>query len=245
MKRFLLPAICILLISSYAAAQDIPRVEVFGGYSMMRLGGEDIGFDYWEQGNDEEETSVSTSRWLKKGFMASAAFNINEYFGIEGNFQYNTGTVMEFTATGDVEGYPISMAGGADISNFTFMGGPRFTIRKNEAVTPFAHFLVGLSRINMTPSMTCTVDGEACPEEYIEYMYNEAHIADFSDTGFGFMFGGGIDVNASDSVAIRLIQVDYIKAYHTVNIPELDPEDAGFDLSNLNLAFGVVFKLGQ
>jgi hypothetical protein len=46
-------------------------------------------------------------------------------------------------------------------------------------------------------------------------------------------FGGGIDVNVNKAFAIRLIQADYFMAKH---------EDV--TLNNVNLAFGVVFRLG-
>jgi len=247
MKKLLFAAISVVLISSVAVAQDFPKVEIFGGYSWMQLGGDAINdsFDYWNEGNSEPGTTVSTSEYLKSGFTASAAFNLNEYFGIAGDFQYNSGDIVEFRVDSDIKGDPLLIDGRANVSNFTFMAGPRFTLRKQETIQPFGHFLLGVSRIKMTPSMDCTIDGSSCPDDFIDEMLFEARIADFSNSAFAFAFGGGVDISISRTVAVRVIQFDYIKAYHTVNTDRIDPEDANLDMSNKRYSVGIVFKLGQ
>lgn len=241
MRRIFLAALAVFLLSCVAVAQDFPKVEIFGGYSLMKLGGDDVNglFDYWEEGNEQPGTSVSTSKWLKKGFMASAAFNTSEYFGIEANVQYNAGEVAEFNTVQNVEG-EMEVGGKADASDFSFMAGPRFALRKNEAVTPFAHFLLGINRVSMDGTISsCSWNGEDCPSGFEEMMLEEAHMLDGSDTGFGFMLGGGVDVNLGDSVAVRLIEIDYKKAYHELGGPE---DDEDFSMSNISLAFGFVLK---
>jgi opacity protein-like surface antigen len=97
------------------------------------------------------------------------------------------------------------------------MAGPRFSYRGNERVTPFAHALIGLDHIRLS--------GEAEGEG--ELMRN-------TNNGLGFALGGGLDVNLSESVAIRLIQADYYLTRHE-----------GDSMNNMNLAFGVVFRIGQ
>lgn len=57
-----------------------------------------------------------------------------------------------------------------------------------------------------------------------------------SDTGFGFIAGGGIDLKVHKNIAIRPIQIDYLLGTHE--------NGADFNLHNLKLSFGVVFRLG-
>ena len=67
MRKFLLATCAILLMSVTAAAQEehaaTPKVEVFGGYSYLRLYGED---------NNGGEVAVTA--------------NVNEWFGVTGDF---------------------------------------------------------------------------------------------------------------------------------------------------------------
>lgn len=235
MKRFVFAAMLMVLVSGLAVAQDFPRVEVFGGYSLLKLGGEDIDSIYDMYADAPEGFSVSTSKWLKKGFDASAAFNINEYFGIEANFQYNQGNMLEASYSGPVEmGESIVDADvnmNQKVTDFSFMAGPRFTFRKNERVTPFAHFLVGLNRVKLSAEGSCVAEGGAdCFEELMGY----AELPSASDTGLGIMAGGGLDVNVNKSFAVRLIQADYFHARQSDDV----------SLNNLNLSFGVVFRFG-
>jgi hypothetical protein len=59
--------------------------------------------------------------------------------------------------------------------------------------------------------------------------------------------GGGIDIAINNSVAIRLIQVDYNMAIHPkrfyTNEDEWIPRNKTYN--NLNLSFGIVFRLGN
>ncbi len=218
MRKILYAVIVLVMVAGVATAQDFPRVEIFGGYDLLKLGGSDINdlTDAWKS-DHPEDASFDSSKLLKKGFDASFTVNMNEYFGIEANFLYNKDTLIE--GSGNAEGEYHSKL---DISDFAFMAGPHFAYRKSERVTPFAHALFGVSRINADPSLT--VDGES--EDFLD---------DFggSDTGFGMAFGGGLDVNVNDAFAIRLIQADYFLSKH---------ED--FKAHNFNLAFGVVLRLG-
>ena len=86
-------AIVIVLVAGVAAAQDFPRVEIFGGYSLVRLGGSDINALAMTFGRLvlAGRTEYQNEKLLKKGFDASITFNANQYFGIEANFLYNRG----------------------------------------------------------------------------------------------------------------------------------------------------------
>jgi len=224
MRRVLYVVIMMALLAGVASAQDFPRVEIFGGYDLLKLGGSDINSLTSDiQGLEDyylpPGLNIKTEKLFKKGFDASITFNANQYFGIEANFLFNKGDLVKISGTYEDASFDAKFK----TSDFAFMAGPRFTYRKNEKVTPFAHVLFGVNRVKMTPKFT--VDGEDYSSELSDY--------EFSDSGFEMAFGGGIDVNVNKAFAIRLIQADYFMAKH---------EDV--TLSNMNLAFGVVFRFG-
>jgi opacity protein-like surface antigen len=214
MKKFVFAALLTFLIAGVAAAEDYPQVEVFGGYSIQRLGLPDISApdlaDFIPSAG-----SIVTSKFLKEGFDASFTYNATAFLGIEADFRYNSGNIID--ATVPIES--IDVVTKVKYTDFSFLAGPRFAVRKNNAVTPFAHVLFGFDRSKFT------VEGSALGQS----MSMDAE----KDTGFGLALGGGIDVKVHKNLAIRLIQADYYLAKH---------EEETWN--NLALAFGVVFRFG-
>ena len=194
MRRILYAAVAIFLLAGVVAAQDFPKVEVFGGYSIARLGFPDDITGALDLG--ATLSNVETHRFLKKGFDASLTYNATSVFGIEADFRYNSGDILSANFT--VEG--VSATGKAKISDFAFMAGPRFAARKNEAVTPFAHALFGVDRGKLSGS------GSALGQTI--------NVDAGSDTGFAMALGGGVDVKVHKNMAIRLIQADYYLTKH-------------------------------
>jgi opacity protein-like surface antigen len=80
------------------------------------------------------------------------------------------------------------------INSSSFLFGPQFSIRKNKAVTPFVHAKFGVSRIR-------TETNEFGPP------------VSFSDKSFGMALGGGLDIRLNDMVAIRAVQIDYLRTH--------------------------------
>ncbi len=94
-----------------------------------------------------------------------------------------------------------------DLRKYTYLFGPRFSARSDKA-TGFAHVLLG--------GASSRIEG--------------------TDTGSGFALalGGGVDVNVGKSVAIRVVQADY-----------LPDRSFGSWTHNFRLQTGIVFKFGQ
>jgi opacity protein-like surface antigen len=233
MQRILLAGIMIFLIAGIVGAQDFPKVEIFGGYSLMRIGGNDVG-NLLNAVTLDAPKGVATSRFFSKGFDASFTYNLNHRIGIEVASQYNTNKIMEFA--GKVEQYPGDPVGYAydaflDINDFSLMAGPRFASRKIERITPFAHVLFGLNRIAVTPSLK--IDGQ----DYTGEFTKETGIEKFSNAGFGFIAGGGVDVNMSKKIAVRPIQFDYLVGRHSRN-------NSDFMAHYIKFSFGLVVRLG-
>ena len=83
--------------------------------------------------------------------------------------------------------------------------GPRFTNRTKK-VTAFSHTLAGIAH---------------------------TRAVGVSSSDFALIIGGGLDVNVSDHIAIRVLQIDWAQVF-----------SEGEKTDNARFAFGVVFKFG-
>ncbi len=171
MKNLVLVATLLLSFSVMAAAQDVPAVEIFGGYSYLRC-----------------DTGTANLKCSLNGFNASASFNPNAYVGVVADFSGYNGKVSN-----------------QDARIASFMIGPKITIRKPK-YTPFFQALIGISNIHV----------------------------DMTENDFVMAFGGGLDINVHDRVAIRPFQTEYL----TIK--------SGPDFTdNFRVSAGIVFKIGQ
>ncbi len=204
MRKFIVLAVIVLGMTLYAGAQEVPQVEVFGGYSL---------FHFDDQGLETELQTIDPSFTVNRnlhGWNAAVQFNVNKYFGIVGDVSGHYGSLVEHPA-GTVSG---------NIYNFLF--GPQINIR-GEKATGFVHALFGGNRLKVDsiPVVPPT------PE--------------LTDTAFAFAIGGGVDINATKRVAIRVGQFDYVFTHHTFS-------QYGLDLphqNNFRFSAGIVLKLGE
>jgi hypothetical protein len=133
MKRFLSVTGLVLFASISAMAQEYPKAEVFGGYSYFRAdGGSDL-----------------------HGWNASVSGNLNSWFGLVADFSghYDSSSSRTelrfppFPGFPEIPNFPpVSILVNSNTSVYTFLAGPRFSYRKKERITPFAHALFGASR---------------------------------------------------------------------------------------------------
>src|SRR5258708_36549348 len=107
MRKLLILGVFMAVFGTSVGAQEYPKAEVFGGYQYVRLnpGGTNC-----------------------QGFGGSAAANLNDGFGVVGDFGYCK-----------VTGLPSGIS--AHAVNYLF--GPRVTYRSAGSLTPFAHVLFG------------------------------------------------------------------------------------------------------
>ncbi len=122
------------------------------------------GYSWMEPGGRIAGTSIDEMRY---GWGATATYNVDKYWGLSldvgGNFGDN-----------------------ADVG--TVMVGPRFSLRTDNKITPYAHALFGwhrLSPIGLAP-----------------------------DNGVGIAVGGGLDFNLTKRFAWKIIEADYVWAHH-------------------------------
>jgi len=173
MRRSMFIAAMLLLFPLRAMAQETPTAEFFGGYSYFhRESGDNLN-----------------------GWNASIAANLNKWFGLVADFSgHYDSSSSRFQIS--QPGFPlISTSSETTTRLHTFMMGPRFSYRKNEKITPFAHILLGAARLHNGFDAT----------------FSGGHTSfSFNSTRFSGAVGGGLDVRLSKLLALRVVQAEYV-----------------------------------
>jgi opacity protein-like surface antigen len=169
-----------------------------------------------DTGLDEVDSDLD-SRFNSHGVETSITGNFHRYVGVKGDFSYHSKT------QGFVDG-----ADNLDVKFRTtqFLGGLQFKDNRKEGskVRPFAHVLAGVAH------QTIAARGFIAPDPV-----NESA----SSNNFAMVIGGGIDVNVSHDVSIRIIQADF----NPVFFRDQNIGGTTFDgrtQNNFRLGFGIV-----
>lgn len=211
MRRILLVVSLLFLSPLCARAQETPNVELFGGYSYFRT----------ENGGNLH------------GWNGSVAVNLNKWFGVVvdvgGHYDSDSSRLEFIPNLPDFPTFPgippITFRSERDRKIHTVMAGPRFSYRKMEKLTPFAHALFGVSRT------------------HTEDLFQSSSISSFSsstDTTFAMAIGGGLDVKLSKRLALRAIQADYL--YQRFGFDRLGLFNTPHH--NFRAGVGIVFRFG-
>ena len=165
MRRIFLSLLWIAAAAVPAMSQEeFPKREVFMGYGYVRPEGGQANLSGWH---------------------ASPASNVNSWVGlaVELTGEYGTQTL----AVTGFNGQPASVKSKVNFHSLAF--GPRFTYRRSEAFTPFAHVLLGAARGNW--KSPASVAGE--------------------ETTLGLAAGGGLDTRVAEHINLRLIQAEWVR----------------------------------
>lgn len=193
MRKFLLVLFVVLLCAWYAAAQDYPKAEVFGGFSTVHIDTEGATSAKLASLTGISGSSIKT--WYP-GWEAAAQFNFRRMLGVKADFSGHYGTPLTIPG---VSGIPK-----AKFYNFLF--GPVFSFHTGR-MTPFAHALFGGNHLSIDSS-TISVP-----------LLGSAAQPGFSETAFAMAFGGGLDVKLTHHFGVRVGQFDYLYTKHCLNLP--------------------------
>jgi len=192
MRKLLWIAALALAFPMVAGAQDTPKVELFGGYSYLRVSENvtlvNINPDVSPAVRPQPQGTVTTtsnpfSPLNLNGWNAAVQYNLNSWFGVVADF---TGYYGSPTKT--ISGTPVTV----DTNEYNYLFGPRFSYRKSERWTPFVHALFGGGHVHVkgsAPGFTPVT---------------------FTDNAFSMAVGGGLDLKVANHVAIRLVDADYL-----------------------------------
>ncbi len=221
--RLLISTISLVFVFSVIAQaqSENNRVEFYGGYSYMHT---DTGFN---QDLDVPESDVDLN-FNSHGFNASLTGNVHRYVGLK--FDFSTHSKSRSFDDG-------TTSGSVKLRTNQFLGGIQFKDNRKEGsrVRPFAHILAGLANQKLSGTnidyIPPDVIGGTTPVNFSG-----------SSNDFAMVFGGGIDVNVSKRVAIRIIQFDYNPIFRRdQDIPELDVTLPGRTQNNWRIGAGIVF----
>jgi opacity protein-like surface antigen len=181
-----------VLIGSFAFAQDsTPKVQVFGGYSLLHADTAGLPVSNMEFVLGQPANSLELKTNFN-GWSAEAQYNADRWVGIVADF-------------GGESGGPVTAVGGNKISglptgnSYSFLAGPVISYRTKSKMTPFVHALFGYDRARLNAG---TVTGASSTVSFNASTY----------TDFAIALGGGLDYKLSHHLALRLGQIDW---FHT------------------------------
>jgi opacity protein-like surface antigen len=196
MIRFAFATIAVVvLVGLSALAQDAtPKIQVFGGYSLIDA--------------DSGKLSAST---VDAALRAPGAFSLSSAFtGWNAEAQYNpdrwVGIVADF---GGQYGTPIRAGNGSTASGlpnatvYSFLIGPAVSYRAKR-MTPFVHALFGWDRASLNAT---TITGVPSPVSSAAVNY----------TDFALALGGGLDYKITRHLALRVGQLDLFRTSRNLN----------------------------
>jgi hypothetical protein len=182
-----------------------PRIELFVGYTYLRE---------WPTAGYEDRIY-----WLNGGSI-SVAFNLNRYLGLVGDFGgFNETRLLIAAGNPPVGTGPYEAVDGG--SAYTFLGGPRLSLRNHTRFTPFVQGLFGemhTTQVSLCPTCTSILPAQSA---------------------FALAAGGGLDIRLTHRIAIRAVQGEYF-------MTRFDNLATGKSSSQADarLSTGLVFRFG-
>jgi len=137
MARFMTLLVVSIALALPLAAQDTPKVEVFGGYQYLHAGS-----------FDGEGDSANTNGW-----DTSATFNFAKYLGVVADF---SGNYKKETVVSGSNSYP------ATVRIYTYTFGPQASAKMNENFRIFAHALFGAAHVRPTGCVIFSGSPDEC-----------------------------------------------------------------------------------
>ncbi len=175
-------AVFVLLLMPHGlAAQEIPRWEINGGFAYQSLSAPGMPF---------RDDAV--------GGWGGVAYFLNSHVSLAAELGYQRNPECaqnDFECIFEQFAQPFFVT----YSSLQFLGGPRFSTRRDAALDFFGHFQVGLVRTRATVFNLETLEVTETK----------------SGARFAMGVGGGIDWNVLPTLAIRIVQVDYLPVWHS------------------------------
>lgn len=178
MRNYFVVVGLFLLTAGAALGQDFPKVETSPAFMYIRT---PVSFN-------ANGTSVSQS-FNCAGGGGTLAYNLTSAIGIAADL----GGCKYFGQT-----IPAPISTNVDGTGFTFLFGPRLTLRNKGPFQPFAELNFGGMRI----SLSCKYSNSNCAGEF--------GTGSYSKTAFAMTVGGGFDIKLNKKFSLRPVQAEYL-----------------------------------
>lgn len=172
MRRSIVLAVLLLLAAGTALAQDYPKVETAPAFMYIR----------------NPAILNGSNGYNCIGAGGTLAYNFSKYLGIAADL----GGCKVLNENNTILGSQING------SEFTYLFGPRITLRNNSAFRPFFEINAGGARV----SLSCKNNAVNC--------VNATGGKTYSANAFALTAGGGFDIKLNEKFAIRVVQAEYL-----------------------------------
>lgn len=219
-------ALFVLLLPLSVAAQETPKLEVFGGYSYLQ---------------PTEQPRILLKSASLNGWNTSVKLNLTPRIGLLADFSGHYGqraltpyTINSLTSPGElmrVEAIP------GDMRQHTFLLGPEVRLLKRERLSVNVRALVGVAHTN-TLVLTLREPIQRPPDLFGNppRPITERTVATAST--FAASFGGSVDYRITDRLSYRIVQPELLLTRSgTINT-------GNWNQYNFRLSTGVVFTSG-
>ena len=180
-------AIIALSIAAVSAASAVAQVQPVDDYKKGEV--------YVGYSNGQVDTGISSGDSIRDFFRDRENFNgVN----VSGVYNFSRYVGAKFDVAGHYRSDDIFVgpfADRVDSSLYNFLGGVQIkdNSTSNGRLRPFGHLLVGA----------------AMAKTEFESLEQLGFDDDFNETGLAGAIGGGLDINASERIDIRVFQIDY------------------------------------
>ena len=233
MRHFCAFLLCCLARQAFAQ-QDVPRVEVFGGYSYLHIDTQGVtGSTLVNACNQILGAGTCPPGSIQvhqnfNGWNAAAQVNITRILGVKADFSGHYGTPITLSPQiqillqeAGITGLPPSAR------SYSYLFGP--VVSQNMGrYRPFAHALFGAISVGTNVSGV-SLGGLGIPGLTL------------SDNAFAMAFGGGVDVRLRDRVSLRVGQFDYLFTKHDFSF---GTPGVATHQNNYRASAGIVFQFG-
>jgi opacity protein-like surface antigen len=179
--RKLLVAMALLAIAGVSAKAQTPKVELFTGLS----------YGQFNPGGLLTDSESGVGRhFAMPGLEVTGEYNFTSHIGFVAD-------VSAYGGTGDVD----SLAD--HLRDYNYLFGPQWTQRHLGPFDVFVRGFIGTSHARV--SFNNSGGSISCPVGLTTATCSQ------TENRFAYGAGGGIDLNASRHIALRLVQIDYIR----------------------------------
>ena len=224
MKKHFVWFACLILFAIHMAAQDIPKAEVYGGYTYLRF-----------------NATAPVNAFSANGGQGSFQYNFTHWLGF----------VAEL---GGVHNASLTVAGSQtlhpDQTAFTYLFGPRFSINKGGVVSPFFEFFGGGFHNSRSFNLPNSLFASGIPPSItgvtVTNLGNGTSKFASTQNAAALALGGGVDIRLSHRIALRPIELDYVPTnFSRFNIPGLPGRiNTANWQNNLRYSAGLDFRFG-